>query len=99
MDQFTKCAALDLASKGIRVNGINPALVKTPLLDKLGLPVEALKNILEKSKFKYPVGRIGEVADTSVAIAYLADNKSASFITGTLLSIDGGALVAGLTEL
>lgn len=46
-------------------------------------------------KYIYPVGRIGEVTDTSNAIEYLADEQKASFITGLLLPVDGGALTAG----
>lgn len=38
---------------------------------------------------------VGEVADTSAAIAYLADEKLASFLTGLLLTVDGGLIVSG----
>lgn len=38
---------------------------------------------------KYPIGRVGEVSDTSAAIAFLADDSSASFLTGILLPVDG----------
>ena len=51
--------------------------------------------MLEEYKKRYPIGRIGEVYDTSAAIAYLADDEQSSFLTGTLLPIDGGAIVAG----
>lgn len=52
--------------------------------------VEALYT---ETKNRYPVGRIGEVSDTSAAIAYLADANLSSFITGTLLVVDGGSLL------
>lgn len=91
--QFTKCIALDLAPLGIRANAINPSLIKTPLLDTVGFSAEDIENLLESVKANYPVGRAGEVSDTSAAIAYLASD-SASFITGVSLPVDGGALLA-----
>ncbi|XP_055302818.1 uncharacterized oxidoreductase TM_0325-like [Sitodiplosis mosellana] len=96
LDQFTKCSALDLASKGIRVNAINPAVIRTPIFQTVGVPVEAVEQMFEEYKTKYPVGRVGEVADTSAAIAFLADNKTASFLTGILFPVDGGSMVAGV---
>lgn len=94
LDQFTKCAALDLAPKGIRVNAINPAAIRTPLYQKLGIDSNEEQVIFDSYKSRYPMARIGEVSDTSAAIAYLTSD-SASFITGVLFPVDGGALTAG----
>lgn len=91
LDQFTKCSALDLASKGIRVNSINPSAIRS-----MQLTPEQNEQLLESFRNKYPVGRIGEMADTSAAIAFLADEKTASFLTGILLPVDGGALIGGV---
>lgn len=88
LDQFTKCSALDLAPKGIRVNSINPAVIRTPIFQTIGVPMDVAEEMFEQYKSKYPVGRVGEVTDTSAAIAYLADAKS-SFLTGLLLPVDG----------
>lgn len=96
LDQFTKCSALDLASKGIRVNSINPSVIRTPIFETLGIPSQHVEKMLEDYKNKYPVGRIGNVSDTNAAIAFLADDKSASFLTGILLPVDGGCLIAGV---
>lgn len=96
LNQFSRCASLDLAPKGIRVNAINPAVIRTPIHESfLGSAENAEKFMTEYGK-KYPVGRIGEVSDTSAAIAYLASNQTAAFITGILLPVDGGAVVAGV---
>lgn len=95
LDQFTKCAALDLAEKGIRVNSINPADIRTPIFETNGLSGEFVDAYLNSLKAKYLVGRVGEVSDTSAAIAYLADNNVASFLTGIILPVDGGAMIAG----
>lgn len=43
---------------------------------------------------RHIIGRVGEVSDTSSAIAYLADNKLSSFLTGNLLAVDGGYLLS-----
>lgn len=92
LDQFTKCAAVDLAPKGIRVNSINPAMIRTPILGKTGLRADEVEKLIEAGKGFHPIGRIGETSDTSVAIAYVACD-SASFITGVLLPVDGGYMV------
>lgn len=91
MDQFTKCSALDLASRGIRVNSINPAAIKTRLFESYSSDQNQYEKRLEERKNRYPLGRVGDVSDTSAAIIYLANNNTASFLTGVLLPIDGGA--------
>lgn len=90
LDQFTKCSALDLAPKGIRVNSINPAGVRTFQLNP-----EQHEQMIKSFETMYPIGRIGETSDTNAAIAFLADDTTASFLTGILLPVDGGALVGG----
>ena len=77
MDQFIKCSALDLAPKGIRVNSINPAAIRTNFFEPLGMTVEQYQESLKAAEKKHIIGRIGEVADTSTAIAFLADNNTA----------------------
>lgn len=95
LNQFTKSAALDLASKGIRVNAINPVNIRTPIFQTGGgLTTADAEIFLDNFKNIYPVGRVGEVDDTSYAIQFLISD-SASFFTGILLSVDGGALTAG----
>lgn len=95
LNQFTKCAALDLSSKQIRVNSVNPALIRTPFRDNISTPDQNEK-MIEQAKSKYPLRRVGEVRDTSAAIAFLANDESASFLTGILLTVDGGAIAAGI---
>lgn len=94
INQFTKCSALDLAPKGIRVNSVNPAAIRTSFLEVLGATHEQSDQMYEAMKGQYPLGRVGEVADTSAAIAYLADNNLASFLTGIILTVDGGYLTS-----
>lgn len=92
LDQFTKCVALELAPKGIRVNSVNPGIVATPMVKSLGADEETRKrNAIEKGK-TYPIGRIGQVQDTSAAITFLA-SELAAFLTGVLLPVDGGKCI------
>lgn len=95
LNHLTKSAALDLASKGIRVNAINPVAIRTPLFETgMGLTAQQADEMFASFKDIYPVGRVGEVTDTTTAIEFLIGD-AASFITGLLLPVDGGALTAG----
>lgn len=94
--QFTKCSALDLAKKNIRVNAIAPSVIRTPIFGKDFIPTEKIERYFAHFQSKYPVGRIGDVSDTSAAISFLADNQTASFLTGVILPVDGGSMVAGV---
>lgn len=89
LDQFTKCVALDLAPKGVRVNSVNPAVIKTNFLTNLGLQDEQQSEFLEKQSGTHPLGRVGTSEEVADGIAFLASDR-ATFVTGTLLAIDGG---------
>lgn len=95
VNQLTKSAALDLAPKGIRVNAINPAATRTPIFESgKGFTPQQADEFFETFKTRYPLGRVGEVTDMTAAIEFLISD-SASFMTGILLPVDGGALIAG----
>lgn len=95
VNQLTKSAALDLAPKGIRVNAINPSATRTTIFESgEGLTPQQADEFFDRIKNIYPIGRVGEVTDTSAAIEFLISD-SASFITGVLLRVDGGAVLAG----
>ena len=83
---FTKSLALELANFPVRVNCVAPADILTPLtlnqLKSSGGTVEELAQI-------YPLGRIGTPEEVAAAIYFLASG-AASFITGAVLSVDGG---------
>jgi len=92
LDQFTKCLALDLAPRGVRINSVNPGLTRTPGLMHLIKATSAEKIEKELSTFvdRIPMKRIGNAVEVAEAIAFLASSQS-SFITGQLLSVDGGS--------
>ena len=83
---FTKAVALEMAGFGITVNAIAPGLIDTPLLDRSGMPREVRERIVQQM----PVGRIGAPDDIAAACAYLVA-EDASFVTGQVLSPNGGA--------
>lgn len=82
---FVKNAALDLASKKIRVNAICPGMIDTDILSAGVISKEQL----EVEKGKYPMKRFGRPEEVAYSIIYLLSDAS-SFTTGTALVIDGG---------
>jgi NAD(P)-dependent dehydrogenase (short-subunit alcohol dehydrogenase family) len=88
-DQLTRCSALDLASKGVRVNAVNPGVVVTNLHGRGGMDDKAYKRFLEHSTETHPIGRVGQPEEVAELIYYLASEKAA-WITGATYEIDGG---------
>ena len=82
---LTKAAASEYASQGIRVNSVCPALIETPMADRL---------IIEKEDISknYPIGRIGKPVEIASPVLWLCSD-SASFVTGHSMVIDGGLLL------
>lgn len=89
VDQFTHCAALELAPKGVRINSVNPGVVLTNLHRSSGMNEEAYQAFLNHSKTTHPIGRVGNPEEIAGLILFLASDK-AGWITGTSYSIDGG---------
>lgn len=88
-DQLTRCAALELAPKGIRVNAVNPGVVVTNIHKRGGMEEENYQKFLEHSKTTHPLGRVGQPEEVADLIYYLASEKAA-WITGATYEIDGG---------
>ena len=82
---FVKNAALDLASKNIRVNSVTPGMVKTAILDEGIISQEELSEDMKK----YPLKRYGQPEEIAYAIIYLLSD-AAAWVTGSNLLIDGG---------
>ena len=89
VDQLTRCAALDLAPKGVRVNAVNPGVVVTNLHRRGGMSDERYTEFLEHSKSTHPLGRAGEAHEVADLICFLA-SEAAGWITGVTYEIDGG---------
>jgi len=84
---FTKSAALEYATRGIRINAICPGLIWTPMADQMvaGGQGDALK-AMEKS---IPMGRVGRPEEIANAVIWLCSD-AASYVTGQSISVDGG---------
>jgi NAD(P)-dependent dehydrogenase (short-subunit alcohol dehydrogenase family) len=82
---LTKHLAIDLASKGVRVNAVAPGTIDTPAVAKMP------KDSIEKVVKLHPMGRMGRPEEIANAILFLASDE-ASFITGAVLPVDGGYL-------
>ncbi len=89
LDQLTRCAALELAAKGVRVNAVNPGVVITEIHKRGGMTEEQYDAFLEHSKQTHPLGRVGEASEVAELICFLASERAA-WITGATYSIDGG---------
>ncbi|KAF8774196.1 Tropinone reductase 2 like protein [Argiope bruennichi] len=90
VDQLTRCAALELASDGVRVNAVNPGVIVTEIHKRGGMSKEDYAKFLEHCKETHALGRPGTVDEVAQSIAFLASDNTASFITGVTLPIDGG---------
>ena len=82
---IAKNMALDLASKGVRVNCVNPGQIDTSILDEGIITPEQL---IEDKK-RYPLKRYGKPEEVAYAVIYLLSDAS-SWVTGSNLVIDGG---------
>lgn len=89
VDQFTRCVALELAPKSVRVNCVNPGVTVTNLHKRGGMDEETYAKFLEHTKTTHAMGRAGQADEVANAILFLASEQS-SFITGASLPVDGG---------
>jgi NAD(P)-dependent dehydrogenase (short-subunit alcohol dehydrogenase family) len=83
---LTKSAALEYASKGIRINAVCPGTIDTPMVtDMLAKEPDAMKEILRDQ----PIGRLGRPEEIAAAVLWLC-SPGASFVIGHALVVDGG---------
>lgn len=88
---FIRAAALELAPLQVRVNGVEPGMIRTPAMDNLG---DASLN--SRIAAAVPLGRLGEPDDIASAMRFLASD-AAAYITGQTLVVDGGATLPEVT--
>ena len=89
VDQLTRCAALEMAPHGVRINAVNPGVVISNLHRRSGMNEENYAAFLDRSKTTHPLGRAGNPDEIADLIAFLASDR-AGWITGETISIDGG---------
>src|SRR5467141_3465419 len=85
VEGLTKSAALEVAGTGVRVNVVAPGPIETPMLNRFTGTDERKAGLLSR----VPLGRVGEPDEIAHAIVFLASDK-ASFVTGQVLTADGG---------
>ncbi|XP_076802255.1 3-oxoacyl-[acyl-carrier-protein] reductase FabG-like isoform X2 [Clavelina lepadiformis] len=96
VDHFTKIAALELAKKGIRINAVNPAFMKTNLFQRWLKSDEEVEELVQERAKLVPLGRKNvKVDDVIDAIMFLASDR-AKMITGTCLFVDGARHLTGM---
>ena len=83
---LTRTVAKELASRGITVNAVAPGFIATEMTAALG------EEILQEVRKQIPLGRLGDPQDVADAVLFLA-SEAASFITGHVLTVDGGLTV------
>lgn len=91
---MTQTMALELAPFGIRVNAVEPGVVRSEL-HRVTNAVTDYDAFLERAKQTHPLGRPGEPSDVSGAIAFLASDD-AGWITGECMKVDGGRHMTSL---
>ena len=83
---LTRTAALEYATRGIRVNAICPGVIQTPMVDRVTHGDSAAMRALQEME---PMGRIGRPEEVAEAAVWLCSD-AASFVTGQALAVDGG---------
>ena len=91
LDQLTRCAALELAPKGVRVNAVNPGVVVTNLHRRAGMDEDRYAAFLERAKETHPLGRPGQAEEIADLILFLASPRAA-WITGETCPSTAGAI-------
>lgn len=83
---FTKTVAKEVASRGITVNAVAPGFIATDMTSELPNAEDILKFI--------PLGRFGEAAEVAGLVRFLATDPAAAYITGQIMNVDGGMVMA-----
>ena len=83
---LTRTVARELASRNVTVNAVAPGFIATDMTAALG------EEILQEVRKQIPLGRLGDPQDVADAVLFLASD-AASFITGHVLTVDGGLTV------
>lgn len=89
LDHLTRCAAIEMAPAGVRVNAVNPGVTVTNLHRRSGMGEPQYAAFLERSKETHPLGRPGQPDEIAALILFLASDR-AGWMTGETIPIDGG---------
>ncbi|MFA5530794.1 MAG: glucose 1-dehydrogenase [Thiohalomonadaceae bacterium] len=84
---MTKTAGIEYSARGIRVNAVGPAFIRTPMIQALEQDQQTYKFLLDQ----HPIGRLGEPDEVAELVVWLSSDK-ASFVAGAYYPVDGGYL-------
>ena len=85
---LTKCAALDYANAGVRINAICPGIVDTPMMDRFTSTPESRARVIAQE----PIGRMGRPQEIAQSVTWLCSD-AAAFVVGHAMVVDGGQTV------
>ncbi|HEX7479556.1 MAG TPA: SDR family oxidoreductase [Polyangiales bacterium] len=83
---LTRCAALECAQQGVRINAVCPGVIQTPMVDRLVQDRPQMRAQLTAGE---PMGRTGCPEEIAAAVVWLCSD-AASFVTGQAIPVDGG---------
>lgn len=92
VEAFSRGLATEEAKNLIRIHVVAPALVRSEIWTATGMSEDEYQKLLDSRAREFPLGRAGEPEDVSELIAYLASPR-AQWMTGTLIPVDGGAVL------
>lgn len=92
LDQFTKCIALELGPRGVRVNSVNPGCTRTSFAEAAGFSKEVVTQLYDQRAESYPLRKVAESDEVADLILYLSSDRARS-ITGSVYVIDNGEML------